>query len=115
MGEPPSDPGTMTPASKAALGSRLGLETPPSPLEGSMAVPDGDLSDVNVGEVSSQLSAAYSQHDGYQSDARDNILASPMGSVASEGYHLSEQSAMVNDQGHLDVGPVPARPEEERV
>jgi hypothetical protein len=113
-GTPPANPGTMTPESKSALGSRLGLETPPDPMAGADVVPGGDLSDADEGEMRDALSAAYDQHDGYQADARDTILMSPEGSSASEGYHLQEQSAAINDQGHLDVGPVPDRPVEER-
>jgi len=105
----------MTPEGKSALGSRLGLESRPDPLAGASVVPDGDLSTADTGEMKSVLSAAYGEHGGYQADAHDNILASPMGSTATEGYHLSQQSAAINDQGHLDVGPVPPRPEQERV
>jgi len=113
-GVPPMDPGTMTPASKSALGASLGLETPPPPLSGAGVVPDGDLSDLNVAEVRQELDDAYGQQAGFQAEARDVILASPTGSSATEGYHLDQQAEMINDQGHLDVGPVPdgAKPEE---
>jgi hypothetical protein len=113
-GIPPNPPGTMTPVSKDALGQRLGLDSPPPVLSGAGVVPDGDLSSVNVAEVSAQLADAYSDIDGYEGEARDIILTSPAGSSASEGYHLSQQSDVINDQGHLDVGPVPERPPQER-
>jgi hypothetical protein len=110
---PPADPGTMTPQQKADLGSRLGLTTPPPPMEGAGTV-SGDLSDVNVAEVDSANAAAQSQAGAYDREAREVILESPAGSTATEGYHLQEQSASISgDGGVLDVGPVPPRPPQE--
>ena len=111
MSMPPSDPGTMTPQSKAALGARLGLDTPPSVLEGNGAV-SGDLSSVNVGEVDAANSAAMSENAAYQREVHDVILASPAGSTATEGYHLDQQSPAIRPGG-LGVGPVPDRPPQE--
>lgn len=110
MAQPPTDPGTMTPESKAALGARLGLDTPPSVLEGSgtaMAV-----SSTDVGAVEAANSAAMSESASYQREVHDVILASPAGSTATEGYHLDEQSAAIH-AGGLGVGPVPPRPPQE--
>lgn len=113
MSMPPTDPGTMTPAGKAALGSRLGLTSTPSPTEGSGTV-DGNLSSVDVGAVTAADAAAQSQAAGYDREAREVILESPAGSTASEGYHLDQQSAAISgDGGVLDVPPVPGRPPQE--
>lgn len=112
MAAPPTDPGTMTPQSKAALGARLGLDTPPSVLEGSgttMAV-----SSVDQSAVDSAMSSAMSEDASYQREVHDVILASPAGSTATEGYHLDEQSAAINPGGGvLNVGVVPPRPPQE--
>ena len=113
MAAPPSDPGTMTPQSKAALGARLGLDTPPSVLEGNgttMAV-----SGVDQGAVDAAMGAAMSQDSAYQAEVHSVILASPAGSTATEGYHLDEQSAAINTHGAgpLEVGAVPDRPPQE--
>ncbi len=114
MGMPPSDPGTMTPAGKAALGGRLGLNTTPGPADGSGTV-SGDLSSVSTGEIEAANAAAHSQDAAYQREVHDVILASPAGSTATEGYHLDQQSAAISgDGGTLDVPDVPASPPQER-
>ena len=114
MAAPPTNPGTMTPESKAALGSSLGLNGSPSPTEGSGTVSNNNLSSVDVGAVESANSAAMSEDHAYQQQVHDIILASPAGSTATEGYHLDQQSAAINpDGGVLSVGAVPARPPQE--
>lgn len=114
MAQPPVNPGVMTPDEKAALGARLGLDTPPAVTSGSGTV-SGDLSSVNVAEMQAEMADAYREDAAYQREVHDVILASPAGSTATEGYHLDEQSeALREDERPLPVGPVPDRPPQQR-
>lgn len=114
MGMPPGNPGPMSPQEKAGLGGSLGLNAQPSPTSGSGTV-SGDLSSVNVGEVSSEMGDAHAESAAVQNEARDVILQSPAGSTATEGYHLDQQSeALRETESPLPVGDPDIQPPQEQ-